>query len=108
MRAIILVLLILTGVFWWWGLERSATLFSVKVKGGRILRIRGRIPPRLLTEITDIIERAHVVEAEIRGVLRDGRPVLLFDGEMSPSTEQQMRNVVGQFSAAEMRSGRKR
>lgn len=108
MRAIIFVLLILTGVFWWWGVERAATLFAVKVRAGRIRRIRGRIPPRLLTEITDIIERAHVVDASIRGVLRDGRPVLLFEGEMDPSAQQQMRNVVGQFSAAEIRGGRKR
>lgn len=108
MQAIILVLLILTGAFWWWGIERSSTLFSVQVRDGRIRRIRGRIPPRLLTEVTDIIERSHVARAEIRGVLRDGRPVLLFDGEMSPSTEQQMRNVIGQFSAAEMRGARKR
>lgn len=107
MRAILFVLLILTGAFWWWGVQRAATLFTVKVREGRISRTHGRIPPRLLSEISDIIERANVVHANIRGVLRGGRPVLLFEGEMSPGTQQQFRNVVGQFSAAEIRSGRR-
>lgn len=108
MRALLFVLLILTGAFWWWGVERAATLFKVKVRDGRISRSHGRIPPRLLSEISDIVERANVQKANIRGVLRDGKPVLLFEGEMLPSTQQQMRNVVGQFSAADIRSGRPR
>jgi hypothetical protein len=107
MRAIIFVLLILTGVFWWWGVSRAATLFTVKVRQGRISRTQGRIPPRLHAEIVEIIERANVTHANIRGVIRDGRPVLLFEGEMSSGTQQQMRNVVGQFSTSEIRSGRR-
>lgn len=79
----------------------------MSVREGRIARSSGRIPPRLLAEIADIVDRAGVINAKIRGVVRDGRPVLLFEGEMSPGTQQQMRNVVGQFTAGEIRSGRK-
>ncbi len=107
MRAVLLLLVILTGVFWWWGVQRATTLFSLIVREGRISKTRGRVPPRMLSEIADIIERAHVVHARIRGVVRDGRPVLLFEGEMSPGTQQQMRNVVGQFTTSEIRGGRR-
>jgi len=107
MRAILLLLVILTGVFWWWGVQRATTLFTLIVRGGRISKSHGRVPPRMLSEIADIIERAHVVHGKIRGVVRDGQPVLLFEGEMSPGTQQQMRNVVGQFSTSEIRSGRR-
>ena len=108
MRALLFVLLILTAVFWLWGVHRAGTLFTLIIREGRIARSHGRIPPRLLSEIADIIERAGVIQARIRGVVRDGRPVLLFEGEMSPGTQQQMRNVMGQFSASEIRTGRKR
>jgi hypothetical protein len=104
MRALLFVLLLLTFVLWIWGLRRASTLFTLRVKQGRITRSSGKIPARLLSEIADILERAGVTTAKIRGVVRDGRPVLLFDGEMSPGTAQQMRNVMGQFSVAEIRN----
>jgi hypothetical protein len=102
-----MVLLLLTGVFWFWGLRRAGILFTLIIREGRVARSSGRIPPRLLSEIADIVDRAGVTHAKIRGVMRDGRPVLLFEGEMSPGIQQQMRNVVGQFTAAEIRSGKK-
>lgn len=108
MRGILIVLLILTGVLWLWGMKRAATLFTLHIREGRIARSSGRIPARLLSEIADIVDRAGVTRGRIRGVVRDGKAVLLFEGEMSPGTQQQMRNVMGQFSAAEIRGGRKR
>lgn len=108
MRGILIVLLILTFAFWFWGLRRAGTLFTLRIHDGRIARTSGRIPARLLAEIADIVDRAGVIEGRIRGVLRDGKPVLLFEGEMSPGTQQQMRNVVGQFTAGEIRSAKRR
>lgn len=105
MRNIILLLLIITGLLWFWGLKRAATLFTLKVRKGRIVRSSGTIPPRLMADIADIVERAGVVQAKIKGLVKDGKPVLSFNGEMSPSVEQQMRNVVGQFSTAQIRQG---
>jgi hypothetical protein len=107
-RIFLFLALVLTFVFWFVSLRRAGTLFSIVIRDGRIIRSQGRIPPRLASEIADIIDREGVTVARIRGVLRDGKPVLLFDGEMTPGTEQQMRNVMGQFSAAEVRSGKKR
>ena len=107
MRALLFVALILSVVLWLWSLSRASRLFVLTIRDGRIARSKGRIPPRLLSEIADIVDRAGVTRARILGVVRDGRPVLLFDGEMSPGTTQQMRNVVGQFTAGEIRTSRK-
>lgn len=107
MRILLLFVLIIAVALWWWGIQRAGTLFTLVVRGGKIRKSQGRIPPRLLREIQDIIETTGVTHAKIRGVTRDGEPVLQFDGEMSPGTQQQMRNVMGQFSTGEIRGGRK-
>src|SRR5690554_5539422 len=105
MRTLLLLLLILTIVFWWWGLKRSNQLFVVKIREGRVAFSRGRIPAELLA---DIVARAGVTRAEIRGVVSDGAPRLLFQGEMSPGVQQQLRNVVGTFSTTQIRQGKQR
>ena len=108
MRIVFLLVLVLAIAWWWWGLRRAATLFTVVVRQGRIARTSGKIPARLLSDIADIIERSGVIRAHIRAVRREDRPVLQFEGEMSPGTAQQMRNVVGQFSAAEIENAPRR
>ncbi len=107
MRNLFILFLVLASLLWFWGLKRAGTLFVLVVREGRIARSRGRIPPRLMAEIADIVDRAGVTRARIRGVVREGRPVLLFEGEMDPSAAQQMRNVMGQFTAGQIRSGTK-
>lgn len=107
MRALLIVALILTVVLWLWGINRAQRLFVLSIREGRIARSSGRIPPRLLSEIADIVDRAGLVHGRIRGIVRDGKPVLLFEGEMSAGTQQQMRNVLGQFTTGEIRTGRK-
>jgi hypothetical protein len=106
-RNLLIIFLVLAVLLWLWWIRRAGTLFSLRVKNGRITRSQGRIPPRLFREIEEILERAGVTQAKIRGVVRDGMPVLQFDGEMSPGTQQQMRNVMGQFTAGEIRGGKK-
>jgi Protein of unknown function (DUF3634) len=106
-RTLLILALILAVMFWIWGIRREGTLFTLVVKKGRITRSQGRIPARLFREIEEILERAGVTHAKIRGVVRDGSPVLQFDGEMSPGAQQQMRNVVGQFTTGEIRGGKK-
>jgi dissimilatory sulfite reductase (desulfoviridin) alpha/beta subunit len=105
-RAIFYLLLVLAVAYWVWGLRRAGTLFVVSVREGRVARTNGRIPARLLSEIADIIERGGVTRANIRATVRDGAPVLHFEGDMSPGIQQQVRNVVGQFSAAQIRNSK--
>lgn len=107
MRALIISLFILAVLWWWWGLKQSAILFTVTVKGGSVRRVRGRIPPRLLAEIKDVVERAGVTHARFTALSRDEQPILHFEGEMDPNLMQQMRNVIGQFTIGQIRTGQK-
>lgn len=106
MRHIILLLLILSIVLWLWSVHRADALFLVKIRQGRVSFARGRIPPELLADIADIVARAGVIRADIRGVSRDGAPRLLFRGEMSPGVQQQLRNVVSTFTVSQIRHGK--
>jgi len=106
-RGFVLFLLLVSFLLWVWGLKRAGTLFQVRIRNGKITGSRGNIPADLYAAIEDIIENAHVMNGTIRAVTRDGQPVLQFEGELSAGTQQQMRNVIGQFTASQVRSGRK-
>lgn len=107
MRGFVLFLLLISFLLWIWGIKRAGTLFHVRIRNGKVASSRGNIPPALYASIQEIIENAHVMNGTIRAVTRDGDPVLQFEGELDPGTQQQMRNVMGQFSASQVRSGRK-
>jgi len=108
MRKFLLLAVIAAGAYFYWRLKQSLFLFELVVEDGRITRSRGRIPPRLLADMADVVERVGVARARIRCVVRRGRPALLFDGEIGDGTGQMLRNVVGQFSTSEIRGSRRR
>lgn len=97
-------------VFWVGFAFRSAFLLRrllvIEVDRGVRVRAHGRIPRDGLSEIADVLARARatgVVE-----VLLDGRSavrVRVKKGDISPSTEQQLRNVVGRFPRARLEGG---
>jgi len=103
MRKLLFVALILGSVYIYWRLRSVLFLFELVVQGGRIVKSQGRIPPRLLADVSDIVERVGLDRVRIRCVVRGGRPTLLFDGEIADGTGQMLRNVVGQFSTSEIR-----
>jgi len=107
-RNLLLALLLITGTVWFWSLRRASVLFTLRIRGGRVVSSRGSLPPRLFSELVDIIERAGFVHGRVRAVVRDGAPTLLFEGELSPALSQQMRNVVGQFTVEQIRGGTRR
>jgi hypothetical protein len=108
MRKYLLLFVLAAGFYLYSRIRRATELFVLQIDGGRVVSSRGRIPPRLLADVGDIVERSGVGRARVRGIVRAGRPVLLFEGELDPGTQQQMRNVVGQFSVVEIRGQRPR
>lgn len=80
---------------------RANELFLLRVQGGRVGIRRGRIPQRLLDDIGEIVRA--VEHATLRCVIEGGRPRLYTEGELSPEHKQRLRNVIGTWSAAQIR-----
>jgi len=89
-----------------WAARRATELFAVRIEGGRAKHLRGRMPPALFTEIADICGRPPIERATLRAVLQGGTPALQITGAVSDAQAQRLRNVLGRFPAARIRSGR--
>jgi hypothetical protein len=89
-----------------WAARRATELFAVRIEHGRATHLRGRIPPALFSEIADVCARPPVERATLRAVLHGGTPALEITGAVSEAQAQRLRNVLGRFPAARIRSGR--
>jgi len=89
-------------------LRRASELFAVRVQGGKLSVLRGRLPPALFSELSDIAERAPQSDAELCVVSESGTPRLLLRGAPQPALEQAARNVLGRYSVSQIRTGRLR
>jgi hypothetical protein len=84
-------------------------LFRLRVQDGQVELERGRLPPALLGEIADIVRLHGVKQARIGAVLSGGTPRLVFEHDgVAAAAEQPLRNVLGRFTATQLRSGKRR
>ncbi len=90
------------------GIARSNELFVLALRAGRLRLVRGRLPGELLHELSDVLERGRVGQAQLRVVVEGGKARLKVTGKVSEATEQQLRNVVGRFAVATIRAGSRR
>ena len=81
---------------------RANELFFLRIRRGRVSVRRGRLPQRLLDDISDVVRG--VETATLRGVVEGGRPRLHADGELSGEHKQRLRNLVGTWSTPQIRS----
>ncbi len=81
---------------------RANELFYLRVRAGKVSVVRGRIPKRLLDDIADVVSR--VESATLRGVVEDRRPRLYAEGHLSPEEKQRLRNSIGTWSTAQIRT----
>jgi Protein of unknown function (DUF3634) len=80
---------------------RANELFFLRVRSGKVGIRRGRIPQRLLDDIGEIV--VGVENATLRGVIEGGRPRLYAEGNLDAAHKQRLRNVIGTWSAAQIR-----
>lgn len=115
MQLLIPLLLLLLSIPLVLGLLRINELFVLRIRGGRVRVIRGRIPPKLLGDIRDIMqmanERAELSGSqsiELRGVSEEGRAKLYAHGVRLPrGVRQQLRNTVALWPIVKIRSAPK-
>ncbi len=87
----------------WFAAERARTVARCRVTDGDLAVIRGALPTRVTSELRDVVKRNRVEAVTFDIIREDGRPRLVVKGAVSPSAEQQLRNVVGRFKLAELR-----
>lgn len=90
-----LAVLLALGALGLWLIARQRELFCLSVRGGRVLVVRGRIPPGLLRDVRDVISAAGVPRATIRGVRTENGARLVASGAVSDHVAQRLRNVFG-------------
>lgn len=88
----ILILGFVAVVLIWIG--RANEVAMVSVRDGRVLLVRGRLPPSLLNGIADVVRRARIERATIRIVKERGGARLLSRG-LDDGLEQRLRNTLG-------------
>jgi hypothetical protein len=82
--------------------RRASTVLVLRVEAGRVAELGGRAPGEMLRDLEDIFERSGATgRLELR--LDDGRVAAHTSGFDAP-TEQQIRNVVGRFPPARIKT----
>ena len=105
MIEIVLACSIVAGAFLFFS-WRTLTIFHLSVRGREVLVVRGRIPPPLLDEIREIARIKRTLRGTIRAVKDGGLARIACSGGIDPDTEQRLRNVLGRFPIAKLRSAR--
>lgn len=89
-------------IFWWFSLQED--LFCLSIRGGRVLIVRGRVPPRFVADVRDVLGRSRVYSATIRARATAHSGRLLISGDLDEGTQQRLRNVFGLIPAVQLRS----
>jgi Protein of unknown function (DUF3634) len=91
-----------------YGLRRANELFVLGERNGKLSVLRGRLPPALFADLTDIAERWPLGASELHVVSESGTPRLFVKGPEQPALAQAARNVLGRFNVAQIRAGKRR
>ena len=84
---------------------RNATLlFEARVEKGRIVRLRGRAPKRLVRDFNDVLRVRPVPKATLRVCSSDGKAEMHIKGDVREGESQRLRNVLGTFAVAQIRA----
>jgi hypothetical protein len=84
--------------------NRARELFVLSVRNGRVLVVRGRVPPAFLTDVKGIVAHPPVRSATIRGRKDEDHARLIISGDIDEGNAQRLRNVFGLRPMAQLRT----
>jgi hypothetical protein len=96
-------LLVAVAVFLYWT-WRQNELFFISVRDGRALVVRGRVPPGLLSDIKDVVQKPAVSRASIRAHKHDGGARLSVSGAVDEGRQQRLRNIFHLYPISRLRA----
>ena len=99
MPVLALLLILVVGYF---VVSRMNELFCLSYRDGKALLVRGRIPNTLHQDVVDVLTRAGVDQATVRGVKAEGYARLVCRG-VDDGVAQRLRNVFGTHPISVMR-----
>lgn len=84
--------------------DRRRTIAVCAFEGGKVRIVRGRLSPRVLSEVRDVAERNRLSGGKLV-IRRENRAIRLdLDGVGDARAAQQLRNVLGRFRLPELTS----
>jgi hypothetical protein len=93
-----------TGLLLVWVNARSAiTLAVAEIADGKLRVTRGRLSPRVLDDLRDVVSRPMVKQATVRILRAKDRARVEVEGELSEQQLQRLRNIVGNVPVAQLR-----
>jgi hypothetical protein len=94
-------LFLLAFVLW---ARRARTLFELKFRNGRVTSARGRMPQRLLDDFLVVLPRNHRGQLVVRCTFERDQPQVTLRGFDNAQTLQQLRNLIGMWPLARLRT----
>lgn len=96
-----IVIVVLVGLYF---ISRERELFTISVRRGKTLIVRGRVPPGYMSDVSSIVERPPVRSATIRAVKAEHHARLVVSGDVDEARIQRLRNTFGIRPMAQLRS----
>jgi hypothetical protein len=94
--AVILFLLLAT--------RNANRLLTATVRDGRMVRFKGHAPKGLIRDLEDVMRLRPVRTAQLQIMVRDRSPIVEVQGDIDEREVQRLRNVVGAWPLAKIRS----
>jgi hypothetical protein len=77
-------------------ISRARHLFALRIRKGKIVSVKGRIPPTVVGELADVFKDT-TTSGTLTGSSERGRVRVDFSGKITDNVMQRARNVVGMF-----------
>lgn len=89
-------------------LARANELFVLRWDGRELQRVRGRVPPRLRTDLADVLGNRRGPPTpggvQLRVVVESERPAVHVRGDVAPELRQRLRNILATWPVARIRA----